>query len=68
MKSYKKKGFSDARIADLLKIDEQSVREHRYKLNVHPVFKRVDSCAAEFDSTTNYLYSTYEEFNESEVI
>ena len=67
MKSYKKKGFSDARIADLLKIDEQSVREHRYKLNVHPVFKRVDSCAAEFDSTTNYLYSTYEEFNESEV-
>ena len=67
MKSYKKKGFSDARIADLLKIDEQSVREHRYKLNVHPVFKRVDSCAAEFDSTTNYLYSTYEDFNESEV-
>ena len=67
MKSYKKKGFSDARIADLLKIDEQSVREHRYKLNVHPVFKRVDSCAAEFDITTNYLYSTYEEFNESEV-
>ena len=67
LKSYKKKGFSDARIADLLDIDEQSVREHRYKLNVHPVFKRVDSCAAEFDSTTNYLYSTYEEFNESEV-
>ena len=67
LKSYKKKGFSDARIANLLDIDEQSVREHRYKLNVHPVFKRVDSCAAEFDSTTNYLYSTYEEFNESEV-
>ena len=66
LKSYKKKGFSDARIADLLKTDEQSVREHRYKLNIHPVFKRVDSCAAEFDSTTNYLYSTYEEFNESE--
>ena len=67
MKSYKKKGFSDARIANLLKINEQSVREHRYKLRVHPVFKRVDSCAAEFDSTTNYLYSTYDEFNESEV-
>ena len=66
LKSYKKKGFSDARIADLLKINEQSVREYRYKLNIHPVFKRVDSCAAEFDSTTNYLYSTYEEFNESE--
>ncbi len=58
MKSYKKKGFSDARIANLLKINEQSVREHRYQLKVHPVFKRVDSCAAEFDSTTNYLYST----------
>ena len=67
MKSYKKKGFSDARIANLLKIDEQNVREHRYQLEVHPVFKRVDSCAAEFDSTTNYLYSTYDEFNESEV-
>ena len=67
MKSYKKKGFSDARIANLLNIDEQSVREHRYQLKVHPVFKRVDSCAAEFDSTTNYLYSTYDEFNESEV-
>ena len=67
MRSYKKKGFSDARIANLLKIDEQSVRERRYQLKVHPVFKRVDSCAAEFDSTTNYLYSTYDEFNESEV-
>ena len=67
MKSFKKKGFSDARIADLLNIKEQEVRNHRYKLDVHPVFKRVDSCAAEFDSTTNYLYSTYDEFNESEV-
>ena len=67
MKSYKKKGFSDARIAKLLNISEQEVRDHRYKLGVHPVFKRVDSCAAEFDSTTNYLYSTYDEFNESEV-
>ena len=67
MKSYKKKGFSDARIAKLLNISEQEVRDHRYKLVVHPVFKRVDSCAAEFDSTTNYLYSTYDEFNESEV-
>ena len=67
MKSYKKKGFSDARMADLLNIEEQEVRNHRYELGVHPVFKRVDSCAAEFDSTTNYLYSTYDEFNESEV-
>ena len=67
MKSYKKKGFSDARMADLLNIKEQEVRNHRYELEVHPVFKKVDSCAAEFDSTTNYLYSTYDEFNESEV-
>ena len=67
MKSYKKKGFSDARMADLLNIKEQEVRDYRYELDVHPVFKRVDSCAAEFDSTTNYLYSTYDEFNESEV-
>ena len=67
MKSYKKKGFSDSRIAKLLNISEQEVRDHRYKLGVHPVFKRVDSCAAEFDSTTNFLYSTYDEFNESEV-
>ena len=67
MKSYKKKGFSDARMADLLNLKEQEVRNHRYKLDIHPVFKRVDSCAAEFDSTTNYLYSTYDEFNESEV-
>ena len=67
LKSYKKKGFSDARIADLLGATEQEVRDHRYGLVVHPVFKRVDSCAAEFDSTTNYLYSTYDEYNESEV-
>ena len=67
MKSYKKKGFSDARMADLLSIKEQEVRNYRYELDVHPVFKKVDSCAAEFDSTTNYLYSTYDEFNESEV-
>jgi carbamoyl-phosphate synthase large subunit len=67
MKSYKKKGFSDARMAVLLNIKEQEVRNHRYELGVHPVFKRVDSCAAEFDSTTNYLYSTYDEYNESKV-
>ena len=65
--SLKKKGFSDARIADLLGVKEEAVRNHRYELEIHPVFKRVDSCAAEFDSTTNYLYSTYEQFNESEI-
>ena len=67
MLQLKKKGFADARIASLLKIPEEDVRNHRYNLDVHPVFKRVDSCSAEFDSTTNYLYSTYDEENESEV-
>ena len=67
MLQLKKKGFADARIASLLNIPEEDVRNHRYNLDVHPVFKRVDSCSAEFDSTTNYLYSTYDEENESEV-
>ena len=65
--SFKKKGFSDARMASLLNVPEEKVRKHRYNLKVHPVFKRVDSCAAEFDSSTNYLYSTYEQENESVV-
>ena len=67
MLHLKKKGFADARIANLLNIPEEDVRNHRYNLDIHPVFKRVDSCSAEFDSTTNYLYSTYDEENESEV-
>ena len=67
MLQLKKKGFADARIATLLNIPEEDVRNHRYNLDVHPVFKRVDSCSAEFDCTTNYLYSTYDEENESDV-
>tara|TARA_B100000886_G_scaffold85560_1_gene56071 strand:+ start:13930 stop:17130 length:3201 start_codon:yes stop_codon:yes gene_type:complete len=61
----KKKGFSDVRISKLLKVPEETIRSKRYKLKIHPVYKRVDSCAAEFDSTTNYLYSTYDYENES---
>ena len=61
----KRKGFSDMRLAKLLGIKEKEVREYRYKLEVHPVYKRVDSCAAEFASTTAYMYSTYEEECES---
>jgi carbamoyl-phosphate synthase large subunit len=57
----KRKGFSDERLAKLLGIDESMVREHRHALGVRPVFKRVDSCAAEFEATTAYMYSTYEE-------
>ncbi|MDR0588485.1 MAG: carbamoyl-phosphate synthase large subunit, partial [Burkholderiales bacterium] len=56
----KQKGFSDRRLAKLLKTDEKTIREHRHAFNVRPVFKRVDTCAAEFASQTAYLYSTYE--------
>ena len=57
----KRKGFSDRRLAELLSTDEHSVRGLRHTLNVRPVFKRVDTCAAEFATSTAYLYSTYEE-------
>jgi carbamoyl-phosphate synthase large subunit len=56
----KKMGFSDARLAKLVKVSEISVRRARTKHNVHPVYKRVDSCAAEIPSTTPYMYSCYE--------
>ncbi len=61
MRALKRKGFSDARLASLLGTDEGAVRTLRRAFGVHPVYKRVDSCAAEFATTTAYLYSTYEE-------
>ncbi len=61
MRALKRKGFSDARIATLLKVKELAVRRRRIDLGVRPVFKRVDTCAAEFATTTAYMYSTYEE-------
>jgi len=57
----KRKGFSDRRLARLLGSDEHTVRARRKELGVRPVFKRVDTCAAEFDTRTAYMYSTYEE-------
>ncbi|QTS83970.1 carbamoyl-phosphate synthase large subunit [Coxiella endosymbiont of Amblyomma nuttalli] len=60
----KRKGFSDRRLAQLLKTTENQVRRYRHKLKIHPVYKRVDTCAAEFATDTTYLYSTYEEENE----
>ena len=57
----KSKGFSDSRIAYLTKTDEKTARDYRKSLNILPVFKRVDTCAAEFKSSTAYMYSTYEE-------
>jgi carbamoyl-phosphate synthase large subunit len=57
----KRKGFSDRRLASLLDCTEAAIRKRRHELGVHPVYKRVDTCAAEFSTATAYLYSTYEE-------
>ena len=62
----KRKGFSDARLAEMLAYREDAVRARRLELGVRPVYKRVDTCAAEFATTTAYLYSTYEEECEAE--
>ena len=65
LRRLKRKGFSDKRIAQLTNVSEKAVRDYRRSLNVLPVYKRVDTCAAEFASDTAYLYSTYEEECES---
>ncbi|MDY0070529.1 MAG: carbamoyl-phosphate synthase large subunit [Porticoccaceae bacterium] len=57
----KRKGFADKRLADLLGTSETAVRERRHGEGLHPVYKRVDTCAAEFATATAYMYSTYEE-------
>ncbi len=62
----KRKGFSDQRLAQLLAVSEKTVRDQRHKLDIRPVFKRVDTCAAEFSTTTAYMYSSYDEECESE--
>jgi carbamoyl-phosphate synthase large subunit len=59
--TLKRAGFSDRRLAKLLKATQDAVRAKRWELNVRPVYKRVDTCAAEFDTHTAYMYSTYEE-------
>ena len=66
MRAIKRKGFSDARIAELVGVKEQAVRRRRLEMDVRPVYKRVDTCAAEFATTTAYLYSSYEEECEAE--
>jgi len=66
MRFLKRKGFSDRRLADLLGVSQKSVREFRHKLGVFPSFKRVDTCAAEFSTSTAYMYSTYDEECEAE--
>ncbi|MBE0439920.1 MAG: carbamoyl-phosphate synthase large subunit [Gammaproteobacteria bacterium] len=61
LRALKRKGFSDSRLAKLLQKTEKQVRKHRHDLNVRPVYKRVDTCAAEFSSDTAYMYSTYDQ-------
>ena len=61
----KRKGFSDSRIGNLIGKQTKDIRSLRYKYKIHPVYKRVDTCAAEFETSTAYLYSTYEQFSEA---
>ncbi|MFY7699636.1 MAG: carbamoyl-phosphate synthase large subunit [Burkholderiaceae bacterium] len=65
LRDLKRKGFSDRRLAYLLDTTEGEVRKLRHSLNIRPVYKRVDTCAAEFSTATSYFYSTYEEECES---
>ena len=65
MRQLKRKGFADKRLAQVLECHELDFQKHRHSLNVRPVYKRVDTCAAEFVSATAYMYSTYEEECES---
>jgi len=66
MWELKRKGFSDRRLAYLFNTDEKAVRARRHQLGIRPVYKRVDTCAAEFATKTAYMYSTYEEEDESQ--
>jgi carbamoyl-phosphate synthase large subunit len=66
LRSLKKKGFSDRRLAKLLKTTDKALREQRRALGVRPVYKRVDTCAAEFATNTAYMYSTYEGYGDGE--
>jgi carbamoyl-phosphate synthase large subunit len=65
LRQFKRAGFSDRRLAKLLNTDQHAVRARRNELALHPVYKRVDTCAAEFSTQTAYMYSTYEEECES---
>jgi len=66
LQRLKRRGFSDARLARLLGIKEDAMRALRLEFGLRPVYKRVDTCAAEFSTTTAYMYSTYEEHCEAE--
>ncbi|XQW86521.1 carbamoyl-phosphate synthase large subunit [Thalassotalea piscium] len=61
LRKLKRKGFSDARLADVIGVSETEIRKKRHNAEIYPVYKRVDTCAAEFSSDTAYMYSTYDE-------
>ena len=61
LRALKRKGFADVRLATLAGVAESEIRKLRHQFNLHPVYKRVDTCAAEFATDTAYMYSTYEE-------
>ncbi|MBG3013332.1 carbamoyl-phosphate synthase large subunit [Proteus faecis] len=61
LRQLKRKGFADARLARILNVKEHTIRQLREQYQLHPVYKRVDTCAAEFATDTAYMYSTYEE-------
>ena len=65
LKKLKSMGFSDQRLGELVNVSEGKVRSYRHKLNVRPVFKRIDTCAAEFASPTAYMYSSYDAEDEA---
>ena len=61
LRALKRKGFADKRLADLLGVSQREVRRKRHSMGIRPVYKRVDTCAAEFDASTAYMYSSYDE-------
>jgi carbamoyl-phosphate synthase large subunit len=65
LRRLKRKGFSDFQMASVLGVTETAIRERRHQFGIRPVYKRVDTCAGEFATTTAYMYSTYEEENEA---
>ena len=65
LRELKSDGFSDKRLASILDTSESEVRDLKGRKSIRPVFKRIDTCAAEFESSTAYMYSTYSDFCES---
>ena len=65
LRRFKRKGFSDLRLANLLGVSQKQLRKKRWDMGVYPVYKRVDTCAAEFATSTAYMYSSYDEESEA---